>query len=74
MGLSIRREVKIAFSLGLPSLLMKPPGIFPTEYCFSSKSTLKGKKSIPSLGLLEATAVVSTTVSPYRNKADPFAC
>ncbi len=35
-GLSISLEVKVAFSLGLPSLLMNPPGIFPTEYIFSS--------------------------------------
>ena len=42
----------------------KPPGIFPTEYNFSSYSTLRGKKSIPSLGLSDAVAVHNTTVSP----------
>ena len=30
MGRSITRDVKIAFSLGFPSLLINPPGIFPT--------------------------------------------
>ena len=29
-GRSINRLVKIAWSLGLPSLLLNPPGIFPT--------------------------------------------
>ena len=31
MGLSITREARIAFSLGLPSRFMKEPGILPTE-------------------------------------------
>ena len=35
-GLSISLEVKIPCSPGLPSLLMYPPGIFPTAYIFSS--------------------------------------
>ncbi len=29
MGRSIRRETRISWSLGLPSRLMKPPGILP---------------------------------------------
>ncbi|GBE40705.1 hypothetical protein BMS3Bbin09_00591 [bacterium BMS3Bbin09] len=29
MGLSIRRDVNVSFSLGLPSLLKNPPGILP---------------------------------------------
>ena len=36
IGLSIRRETKIALSLALPSLFLKPPGILPTAYIFSS--------------------------------------
>lgn len=64
MGRSMTREVKMAFSDAFPSLLLKPPGIFPTAYNFSSYSTLRGKKSIPSLGLSEAVAVANTTVSP----------
>ena len=35
-GLSISLELRIAFSLGLPSLLIKPPGILPEAYIFSS--------------------------------------
>ena len=31
MGRSIRREVKVSFSLGRPSRLKNPPGILPTE-------------------------------------------
>jgi len=34
--LSIKREVRIAFSLGLPSRLINPPGILPTAYNLSS--------------------------------------
>ena len=36
MGRSIQREVRIAFSLALPSRRWKEPGIRPTEYIFSS--------------------------------------
>ena len=35
-GLSITRADRIAFSLGLPSLFIKPPGILPTAYSLSS--------------------------------------
>ena len=35
-GLSISLEFRIAFSLGLPSLFIKPPGILPAAYIFSS--------------------------------------
>ena len=35
MGLSISREVRTSFSEGRPSLLKKPPGIFPAAYAFS---------------------------------------
>ena len=34
-GRSIKREVSVSFSLGRPSLLKKPPGIFPAAYVFS---------------------------------------
>ena len=63
-GLSIALDVKIALSLGFPSLFKNPPGIFPTEYNFSSKSTDNGKKSIPSLGSFEAVTLTNTHVSP----------
>jgi len=36
IGRSIKRLVKTAFSLGLPSRLINPPGILPTAYSFSS--------------------------------------
>ena len=35
IGLSIIRAASVAASLGLPSLLINPPGILPTEYSFS---------------------------------------
>ena len=63
-GLSIALDVKIALSLGFPSLFKNPPGIFPTEYSFSSKSTDNGKKSIPSLGSFDAVTLTNTHVSP----------
>ena len=36
IGRSMQRDVKIAFSEALPSLLWNEPGIRPTEYIFSS--------------------------------------
>ena len=72
-GRSIRREVSVAFSEGRPSRLMNPPGILPTEYIFSSKSTLSGKKSWPSRGFSEAVTLTITTVSPRRTMTEPFA-
>ena len=71
IGRSMTREVSIAFSDGLPSLLKYPPGIFPTEYCLSSKST--DRKSIPSRGFAFAVAVARMAVSPYLTRQDPFA-
>jgi hypothetical protein len=35
IGLSIRRDVRVSFSLGRPSRLKKPPGILPAEKVFS---------------------------------------
>ena len=35
IGLSIIRAARVAASVGRPSLLIKPPGILPTEYNFS---------------------------------------
>ena len=49
------------------------PGIFPTEYNFSSKSTDSGKKSIPSFGSFDAVTFTITTVSPYLTKTLPLA-
>ena len=74
MGRSIKRLVKIAWVLGRPSLLIKPPGSFPTAYIFSSKSTVSGKKSTPSRGVFVPVAATTTTVSPYRTNTPPLAC
>ncbi len=71
-GLSINLLVKTAWSDGRPSLFLKPPGILPTEYIFSSKSTLSGKKSCPSRGLLFIVALTITTVSPLFRKTLPL--
>ena len=59
---------------GLASLLKNPPGILPEAYIFSIKSTVNGKKSVPSLGSFAAVAVTRTLVSPYVIKTAPFAC
>ncbi len=64
----------MAFSEGRPSLLMNPPGILPTEYIFSSNSTLSGRKSTPSRGALATVAHTSTAVSPQRISTLPPAC
>ena len=72
-GRSIMRAVSVAFSVGRPSRLMNPPGSLPAAYMRSSKSTVSGKKS-RSLGLREAVAVTSTTVSPWRTRTAPPAC
>ena len=63
IGLSINLAAKVAASLGLPSLLINPPGILPTEYNFSWYKTCKGKKSWPTTSL-PITQTDNTTVSP----------
>src|SRR5215207_5021467 len=63
-GRSVRRAVRLALSLGLPSRFMKPPGILPAEAILSSMSSLKGRESTPGLAATERVAVASTTVSP----------
>ena len=73
-GLSIIRAASVAASVGLPSLLINPPGILPTEYNFSWYKTISGKKSDSKLALLLTTAVDSTTVSPYLTSTAPSAC
>ena len=62
-GRSVSRMVRMASWVGLPSRRKKLPGIRPTAYSRSSKSMVRGKKSIPSLGD-PATAVTSNIVSP----------
>src|SRR6266545_550657 len=68
------RAVRIARSVGRPSRLKKPPGIFPAAYMRSSTSTVSGKKSAPSRGSIRPCAVASTIVSPERTTTAPSAC
>jgi hypothetical protein len=63
MERSMKRETMISRSASRPSRLKKPPGILPAAEVFSTKSTVRGKKSIPSRGVPEV-AATSTTVSP----------
>ncbi len=73
IGRSISRAVKVAVSLGRPSLLMKPPGNLPAAYMPSSMSTVSGKKST-FRSFWDTTAVTSTMVSPDRTNTAPLAC
>src|SRR5205823_6438257 len=68
------RAVRIARSVGRPSRLKKPPGIFPAAYIRSSTSTVSGKKSAPSRASARPWAVASTIVSPPRTTTAPSAC
>ncbi len=74
IGRSIIRAVRIARSVGRPSRLKKPPGIFPAAYMRSSTSTVSGKKSAPSRASIRPCAVASTIVSPDRTTTAPSAC
>ena len=74
IGRSIMRAVRIARSVGRPSRLKKPPGIFPAAYMRSSTSTVSGKKSAPSRASIRPCAVESTIVSPDRTTTAPSAC
>ena len=64
MDRSMTRLASTAGREGWPSLRRKEPGMRPTAYSFSSKSTLRGKKSMPSRGRAEAVTATSTVVSP----------
>src|SRR5262245_50064409 len=68
------RAVRIARSVGRPSRLKKPPGIFPAAYMRSSTSTVSGKKSVPSRGSMRPCAVARTIVSPELTTTAPSAC
>ena len=74
IGLSIILAASVAFSVGLPSLLINPPGILPTEYNFSWYKTIKGKKSDNILASWLTHTVDNTTVSPYLTNTAPSAC
>ncbi len=70
---SIRRQVRIAFSLGRPSRRKNEPGMRPAAYIRSSMSTVSGKKSKWSFGFFEAAVVARTTVSSIWTMAEPCA-
>ena len=72
IGRSVMRAVRISFSVGRPSRLKKPPGIFPAAAKRSRYSTERGKKSMPSRGAAEQTQT-RTTVSPWRTVTEPLA-
>src|SRR5215210_5057026 len=72
-GRSIRRQVRMAWSVARPSRRKNEPGILPAAYIRSSTSTVRGKKSTPSRTPLEAQAVDRTTVSPMRATTAPLA-
>jgi hypothetical protein len=65
-GRSIRRQVRIASVDGRPSRRKNEPGILPAAYMRSSTSTVRGKKSNPSRGLLPAVVVDNSIVSSSR--------
>src|SRR5690606_39627813 len=73
-GRSIRRHVRMASSEGRPSRRKNEPGIRPTAYIRSSKSTVRGKKSIPSRIDLLAVAVTSIWDPPSFAVTAPSAC
>ena len=73
-GRSIRRQVRTASSVGRPSRRKNEPGIRPIEYIRSSTSTVRGKKSNCSFGVLPAVVADRTTVSPSWAITDPAAC
>ena len=66
IGRSMSREARMARSEGRPSRRIKLPGMRPTAYRRSSKSTERGKKSMPSRGFFEAVTLTNTQVSPQR--------
>ncbi len=71
-GRSVRRQVRMASSLGRPSRRKNEPGILPAAYDRSSTSTVNGKKSMPSRTLLAALAVVRTFVPPIDATTAPI--
>ena len=71
-GRSIRRQVRIACSLGRPSRRKNAPGILPAAYARSSTSTVSGKKSIPSRTPRAALAVDSTVVPSIEAMTAPW--
>src|SRR6188508_240216 len=73
-GRSVRRQVRIASSVGRPSRRKNEPGILPAAYDRSSTSTVSGKKSMPGRTSEAALAVVSTRVAPIVARTAPWLC
>ena len=73
IGRSVIRAINTESVLGLPSRRKKLPGILPRAYSRSSRSTVRGKKSMPSLGLAIVTAT-RMTFSPLVTRTEPLAC
>ena len=65
-GRSMRRQVRMASVPGRPSRRKKLPGMRPAAYMRSSTSTVRGKKSKWSFGVLPAVVVDRSMVSPSR--------
>src|SRR6266850_4047384 len=74
IGRSVRRAVRMPSSDGRPSRRGNEPGIFPAAYRRSSKSTVRGKKSMPRRIVFATVAAAKTTVSPYWTVTAPPAC
>ena len=72
-GRSMRRQVRMAWSVARPSRRKNEPGILPAAYIRSSMSTVRGKKSAPSRTPRDAVAATSTMVSPMRPTTAPSA-
>src|SRR5690242_18497689 len=68
------RQVRIASVDGRPSRRKNEPGMRPTAYIRSSTSTVSGKKSKCSLGVLPAVVADRTVVSPSWTITEPAAC
>jgi hypothetical protein len=74
-GRSMSRQVRIASVEGRPSRRKNDPGMRPAAYIRSSTSTVSGKKSKCSLGLLLAVVADSNMFSSSRYATtEPAAC
>jgi len=62
----MRRQVRIASSLGRPSRRKNEPGMRPAAYIRSSTSIVRGKKSNWSFGCLPAVVADRSIVSSSR--------
>src|SRR5918994_6452039 len=68
----MRRDVRIARSVGRPSRRKKLPGMRPAAYMRSSTSTVRGNKAMPSRIERAPLAVTSTWVLPSVATTEPW--